>query len=93
MNGGDDEFGGERGVLVVHLFDAAVVGFEDAVFEVFESAQCSLQRLLGQCVEQVLESFLGARVDGCDLLRWARGLLVRKHGADERQGQYDQSAE
>lgn len=95
LDGGDDEFGCEGWVRVVHLFDAAVVGFEDALLEVFEAAESGLEGLFGEGVEQVVEGFLRARVDGvglrCVLGRRCR--LLCKHGAEERQGQNSQSAE
>ena len=95
LDGGDDKLGCEGRVLVVHLLDAAVVRLEDARLEVLEPAECCLERLLGQCVEQVPECFLRAGVDGLglvDLLSRRRGLLG-KHRSEEREGQKGHSAE
>ena len=95
LDGGDDEFGCEGGVRVVDLLDAAVVGFEDALLEVFEAAEGGLERLFGEGVEEVVEGFLRARVDGVGLGRvlGRRCRLLCKHSAQERQGQNSQSAE
>lgn len=71
---GDDELGGQGRVAVVDMLNTAVVSLKDAVLEVLQLAQCRLQRILRNGIEQILECFVCAGVDGVGLVFWRRRL-------------------
>lgn len=68
MDSGYNELGGQGRVVIVDVLDTAVVRLEDAVLPIFQAAQRSLERLLGKCIQQILESFVGACVNGVPLV-------------------------
>jgi hypothetical protein len=58
LHSGHDQFGSQRGIIMVNAFDAMAMGLEDAFLKLPEAVQCRVQRLFRESIEQVMESFI-----------------------------------
>lgn len=81
------------------VLDTTLARLEDAITEVLEAVQGSVQRLLGQGIEQVLESLVGVCVDGLNGVvglsfggRWSCGFFGESY-AQQRQAEESELAE